>query len=625
MRSPHAAEPPAWLLNQWIARSSDFSATGGSSEGASTHRSACVAANPVLPLTSPQNTVDSDSEPAIASPASSSGSEDLDAPASAPTWRRTPPGTPNANAAHKPLSGNSTPRSIAQAASAVAASSPASTCSGAGSGRRSNRSSTSRNKKSAGTPVAASAGGLYARPFVASDGYDVLGFPVAPPRGAADGDDSGGFLGALLTRLVSPSRAEEPASSPHVAAWHSALGLPPPAAPSDAPTNAPTDAPAGSPSIAGCGPSHSTEPLPPLRLPLDLRRLKPLVLGPRGIPHALRGRVWFALLETSLGDPALGEHPGLRAAMRDPSYFPALLRRRGRATHAAVRRLIRTDARRTFGDHRHARRLQGAIARVLDAYSHRNPALGYCQSMNFLAGLLLLLLPEETAFLALCVLIERVLPSGLHAPQLQGLTAELRLLGDVLSRSKGAVLAHLQRHGVLHDACASRWLMTCFVSVGLPWRHALRLWDAMLFDAACKGALATSAAPRRAPSSVPLACCAALLAQAAPRLLAAPDAEALVTALLAMPGELTATQLEAMLAEVTKFVGANLGAGGADRIAGLAIAPLREQHRRVVEAETLLRDDRGGAAGGAVADEHAPGAQLQSERPLLLNSPRPIS
>lgn len=409
----------------------------------------------------------------------------------------------------------------------------------------------------------------------------MLGFPVAPS--AVREPSSPSLLGGLLSRLVGSPSPDDPPPPAHLAAWHTALGLPPPApAP---PPHAAHD------SGGGCaGPSLLREAATCLPRPLDVRKIQPLLLSSRGggVPPNLRGRVWFALLEASLGDES--EHPGLRAVLRDPSYFGALLRRRGRATHAAVRRLIRTDARRTFGTHRHARRLQGSIARVLDAYSHRNPALGYCQSMNFLAGTLLLHLPEEAAFLALCVLLERVLPAGMHAPMLQGLTAELRLLSDVLSRTDGPLLAHMQRHGIAHDACASRWLMTCLVSVGLPWAHTLRFWDMLLCDAALKSRASTPHL-RRAPSSVPLVGCAALLAQAAPRLLATADPEALVTALLAIPAELTAAQLESVLHDVARFVAANGSGGGGDRLVGLAVPPLREQHRRIVEAETLLREE----------------------------------
>ena len=211
----------------------------------------------------------------------------------------------------------------------------------------------------------------------------------------------------------------------------------------------------------------------------------------RAVPAALRGRVWFALLRAALeGRP---DHGGLRAALEDGGYYARLLARRGRSTHADVQRLVKTDARRTFSEHRHARRLQPAVRRLLDAYSHRNPATGYCQSMNFIAACLLLHMPEPRAFWALCCLLELALPDGLHASQLHGVTGlgiglamanpnpnpdpnpnpnpdpnpnpnpdpnpnpnpdpnqvtiELRLLDDLLSRQHGALLAHLRAAGV---------------------------------------------------------------------------------------------------------------------------------------------------------------------------------
>lgn len=39
-----------------------------------------------------------------------------------------------------------------------------------------------------------------------------------------------------------------------------------------------------------------------------------------------------------------------------------------------------------------------SLRRVLVAFSLYNPKIGYCQSMNFLAGLLLLFMDEEKTF-----------------------------------------------------------------------------------------------------------------------------------------------------------------------------------------------------------------------------------
>lgn len=328
-----------------------------------------------------------------------------------------------------------------------------------------------------------------------------------------------------------------------------------------------------------------------------------------GVPCSIRGRVWRSLLERSLG--GAGDHPELRAALNDPTYYACLLRRRGRASHATVRRLIRTDAKRTFGAHRHARRLQCSVARVLDAYSHRNPAVGYCQSMNFLAATLLLFMREEDAFWCLCCLVERVLPPGMYASQLQGLTAELRLISDELSRSHGSLLMHMQRSGLSIDACCSRWLMTCFVTV-LPLPAALRMWDLLLWDAASKGAPPSQRSRARGtPSAVPLAGCISLLAQHAQRLLATSDADALLPALLSLPSSLTQPQVEQLLSATARFV-----EGGNSS----QLAHLREQHRRVVEAELLLRDGQPDGEGspprtpGAAADEDATDADEDVER-----------
>ena len=71
------------------------------------------------------------------------------------------------------------------------------------------------------------------------------------------------------------------------------------------------------------------------------------------------------------------------------------------------------DSSRTFPDHPLYTSEDGRerLQRVLTAYSWRNPAVGYCQSMNYIAGLLLLFMTEEEAFWMLVAIIENLLPA----------------------------------------------------------------------------------------------------------------------------------------------------------------------------------------------------------------------
>ena len=55
---------------------------------------------------------------------------------------------------------------------------------------------------------------------------------------------------------------------------------------------------------------------------------------------------------------------------------------------------------------------------------------------------------EADAFWALCAMVELVLPSGMYSPQLHGLTVELRVLSDLLSRQLGSLTSHLQKAGI---------------------------------------------------------------------------------------------------------------------------------------------------------------------------------
>jgi len=124
---------------------------------------------------------------------------------------------------------------------------------------------------------------------------------------------------------------------------------------------------------------------------------------------------------------------------------------------------------------------KAVLRRVLNAYSVCNPDVGYCQGMNFLAMVFLLLGFSESMILAgLVYIIEDVLP-GCHARGLEGYLRDAAVLDALVHHRLPAV--HLQLEaldvqmlvlGVDHfvSLMAGKW----------PLASVVRLWDFVLSE-----------------------------------------------------------------------------------------------------------------------------------------------
>ena len=121
------------------------------------------------------------------------------------------------------------------------------------------------------------------------------------------------------------------------------------------------------------------------------------------------------------------------------------------------------------------------LRRILAAYSIRNPHVGYCQGLNFLAASFMLFFSEEEAFLCLCVVVEDLLPGYFDplmvAPQVDGLVFT-HLLRGTLPR----VAQHLEKKlQVDISSATSAWFLLSFLTF-LPFESCLRVWDILFFE-----------------------------------------------------------------------------------------------------------------------------------------------
>ncbi|XP_064032808.1 TBC1 domain family member 2A isoform X2 [Pogoniulus pusillus] len=127
-----------------------------------------------------------------------------------------------------------------------------------------------------------------------------------------------------------------------------------------------------------------------------------------GIPAEHRQRVWRWIVSWRCGHL--------------PHHYQQLLQQSKATEHPACRQ-IELDLPRTLTNNKHfsspTSQLIPKLRRVLLAFSWHNPAIGYCQGLNRLAAVALLVLEEEeTAFWCLVHIVENLMPADYYSDTL---------------------------------------------------------------------------------------------------------------------------------------------------------------------------------------------------------------
>lgn len=200
----------------------------------------------------------------------------------------------------------------------------------------------------------------------------------------------------------------------------------------------------------------------------------------KGIPLEYRGSVW-------------AHYSGAEDLRRKQPHLYGQLVENVDNTSRKDMESIERDLERTFPDNFYFKtnkedsQVIGKLRRVLQAFAQFNPQIGYCQSLNFIAGLLLLFADETTTFWMLVTITSKIVPN-MHDQTLEGANVDQHVFFLALKQ---------QHHGLWRHICnisqyssgsqlpqitlvVMSWFMSLFIS-SLPVETTLCFWDVLFW------------------------------------------------------------------------------------------------------------------------------------------------
>eukprot|EP01102_Stenamoeba_stenopodia_P001974 TRINITY_DN11782_c0_g1_i1.p1 TRINITY_DN11782_c0_g1~~TRINITY_DN11782_c0_g1_i1.p1 ORF type:complete len:712 (-),score=151.23 TRINITY_DN11782_c0_g1_i1:216-2351(-) len=189
----------------------------------------------------------------------------------------------------------------------------------------------------------------------------------------------------------------------------------------------------------------------------------------KGIPYTLRGEIWQLLC-------------GAKAMrMNNPGEYETLLESYDGHASAAVTQISK-DLHRTFPGHRIFDNPDGreSLRRVLIAYAWKNQTVGYCQSMNFIAALLLLYMGEEDAFWVLHAIVDKLIPNY-FASDMIGMKADTLIFNKLLSERMKKLFDHMVEIDFSISTICSQWFLSMFINF-VPIETVFRIFDAFFSE-----------------------------------------------------------------------------------------------------------------------------------------------
>lgn len=186
----------------------------------------------------------------------------------------------------------------------------------------------------------------------------------------------------------------------------------------------------------------------------------------RGIPPEFRWRVWKAAVRLDDAWPSVDYHS---LCEKETQWTPSIV----------------MDVTRTFPDVKAFDDVQQQrLKRVLNAYASCNPEIGYCQGMNYVAGLLLLVSHnEEESFFVFTQLMEHedFGLAGFYVGKLPLLRRYLRACESLVADTLPELREHFIKQSVQPAVYLHQWFLTLFINC-FPISMVMILWDVIMCE-----------------------------------------------------------------------------------------------------------------------------------------------
>lgn len=104
------------------------------------------------------------------------------------------------------------------------------------------------------------------------------------------------------------------------------------------------------------------------------------------------------------------------------------------------------------------------LRRVLVCFSLYRPEIGYCQGMNFIAGLALLFMPEEHVFWLLVTIVDDLMPLDIYSKELMGTSIDQDIFKLLLKIKFPKISKATEDMGVPLSLITCEWFLALFVN-----------------------------------------------------------------------------------------------------------------------------------------------------------------